>query len=121
MIILKYGTIMLNDSLFHCSNSSQYLRKLFKSVSVRKSNLKFCTVTSTKNSHYIPKNQISVAAATLKYVIVCSYSMRIKHFMIFQANHKCCRKLHFLRYSLVLRALFFLSLLRFSFFYYFSF
>ena len=108
MIILKYGTIMLNDSLFHCSNSSQYLRKLFKSVSVRKSNLKFCTVTSTKNLHYIPKNQISVAAATLKYVIVCSYSMRIKHFMIFQANHKCCRKLHFLRYSLVLRVLFFI-------------
>ena len=41
--------------------------KLFKSVSVRKSNLKIFTITSTKDSHQIPKYQISVAE-TLKIV-----------------------------------------------------
>ena len=42
---------MLNDSLFHCENLSQYLKKLFQSVFVWKSNLKFCTKRSdTKSS-----------------------------------------------------------------------
>ena len=27
---MKCPTIMLNDSLFHCHNLSQYLKKLFK-------------------------------------------------------------------------------------------
>ena len=36
-----------------------YIKKFFKSVSLRQSNLKFCTVASTKDKHQIPKNQIS--------------------------------------------------------------
>ena len=32
--------------------------KTCKSVSIRTSNLKLCTVTSTKESHQIPKDQI---------------------------------------------------------------
>ena len=63
MGIMKYGRIMLNDNLF--ISLSHYLKKLFKSVSVRKCNLKFCTVASTKDSHLTPKNQISVAATSI--------------------------------------------------------
>ena len=47
--------------LFHCCNSSQYFKKLYKSVSVRERNLKFRTATSSKATHQIPKNVISVA------------------------------------------------------------
>ena len=36
------------------------LKRFVKSVSIRKSNLKFCTVTSTEETHQIPKNQNSV-------------------------------------------------------------
>ena len=44
--------------LFHCRNLLQYLKKPFNSVSVRKSNVKqFCTATSSKGSHQIPKNR----------------------------------------------------------------
>ena len=39
--------------LFHCRNLSQHLEKLFKSVSARKSNLKFSTVTSTKDTQLV--------------------------------------------------------------------
>ena len=47
---------MLNDKLFiFCRNLSQFLKKFFKSVSVKKSNLKFCTVASNKYSPQIPK------------------------------------------------------------------
>ena len=46
MVIMKYQTVMLNDRLFF--SLSQYLKKLFKSVSVKKSNLKFYTVASSK-------------------------------------------------------------------------
>ena len=61
MIVMKYRTIMINGSfLFHCYKLLQYLKKLYEPVSVRKSNLKFCTVTSTKDSQQIPKNKISV-------------------------------------------------------------
>ena len=47
--------------LFHCCDLSQYFKRLCKLVSIRKSNLKFFTVTSTKNTHRIPKNEISIA------------------------------------------------------------
>ena len=36
------------QQFFHCCNLLPYLNKLFKSVAVRKSNLKFCTVASIK-------------------------------------------------------------------------
>ena len=56
-----------------CCNT---LKSFFKSVSVRKNNLKFCTFTSTKNSHGIHKNQISVAETLkgklLELKITCS-------------------------------------------------
>ena len=66
-LFTKYGTnrdneinkLSLNISttvcLFHSRNLSQYFKKLYKSVSIRKNNLKFCTVTSTKDTHQIPK------------------------------------------------------------------
>ena len=41
--------IMLKDTM------SQYLKKLFKLVSVRKSKLKFCTVTCSKDLHQTPR------------------------------------------------------------------
>ena len=47
--------------LFHCRNLSQYFKKLYESVSIRKGNLKFCNVTCTKDLHQILKDQISVA------------------------------------------------------------
>ena len=75
MVIMKYQTIMFNDSLFisHCIKYtrirfftlSQYSRKLCKSVSIRKTKLKFGTVTSTKDTH-IPKTHISVAESLRK-------------------------------------------------------
>ena len=34
---------------------SQYLKKIPKSASIRKINLRFCIVTSTKDTHQIPK------------------------------------------------------------------
>ena len=58
---MKYGTVMFNESLF--MSLSQFVaipEKFFQSVSMRKINLKFCTVTSTKDTHQMPKNQISV-------------------------------------------------------------
>ena len=61
MVIMKYHTIKFSDCFFHCRNLSQYFKKLYESVSMRKSNLKFGTVTSTKDTYQIPKNQISVA------------------------------------------------------------
>ena len=42
---------LLTICLFHSRNLPQYLKKLFKSVSLRKSNLKLCTITSTKGTH----------------------------------------------------------------------
>ena len=59
MVVMKCRTTMFNDSLF--ISLSQYLKKLYKTVSTGKSNLKFGTVISTKDTHQIPKNQISVA------------------------------------------------------------
>ena len=57
--------IMLNDSLFiSLSQFSYYLKKLFKSVSVRKSNLKLCAVTSKKDSYQTQKIQISVTESS---------------------------------------------------------
>ena len=41
---------LLAICLFHSRNLPQYLKKLFKSVSLRKSNLKLCTITSTKGT-----------------------------------------------------------------------
>ena len=36
--------------LFHCWVLSQYLKKLYKSISIGKRNLKVCTITDTKKS-----------------------------------------------------------------------
>ena len=36
----------------------QYLKQLYKSVSIKKSDLKLCIVTFTKDIHEVPKNQI---------------------------------------------------------------
>ena len=61
---MKYRTkYSATVCLFHCHNLLQYLKKPFKSVCIKKSNLKFCTITLTKpkHTHQIPKNQISVA------------------------------------------------------------
>ena len=58
MVIMKYQT---NDHAqrqfvyFIAEICCKALKKLFKSVSVRKSNLKFCTVASIKDSHEITK------------------------------------------------------------------
>ena len=68
MVVMKYPTITV--CLFHCRNLSQYFKKLYKLVSIRKSNLKFGTVTSTKDSHQIPRNQISVAESLEKLRVV---------------------------------------------------
>ena len=65
MVIVKYQTIMFSESLFHCCNFSQYLKNLHKSVSIRKSNLKCCTVTFIWNTHQKPKYQIFVAESLM--------------------------------------------------------
>ena len=49
MVIMKNQTKMLNVSAF--ISLSQFITILFESVSIRKSNLEFCTASSTKNSH----------------------------------------------------------------------
>ena len=38
----------------------QYLQQLYKSVSIKKSDLKLCIITFTKDTHEVPKNQIPV-------------------------------------------------------------
>ena len=60
---MKYVTIIFNSSLF--ISLSQYLKKLFKSVSLRKSTITFCTVTSTKDTNQTTKNQISLAESLM--------------------------------------------------------
>ena len=50
MIILKNDNAQ-QVCLFHCHNLLQHLKKLLKSVSVKKNNLKFWTVASTKDTH----------------------------------------------------------------------
>ena len=47
-----------------------------KSAFLRKCNLKFCTVTSTKDSHHIPKNQMSVTETLIE--INCFLTLREK-------------------------------------------
>ena len=59
MIIMKYHTVIFNDCLFHCGNFSEYLKKLYNAVSIRESNMKIFTFTSTIDTHEVPKNQIS--------------------------------------------------------------
>ena len=57
---------MFNERLF--ISFSQFvviLKKLFKSGSIRRSNLKFSTVTFSKDTHQIPKNQISVTESSI--------------------------------------------------------
>ena len=59
-----YGSTTVN--LFYCRDLSQYgLKKLFKSVSLWKRHLKFSAVTSTKDTHQIPKSQISVSESSM--------------------------------------------------------
>ena len=49
---MKYRTkYSVTVCLFHCHNLLQYLKKPFKSVCIKKSNLKFCTITLTKPKH----------------------------------------------------------------------
>ena len=49
---MKYRTIMFNDSLFiSLSQFVAIFKKLFKSMSIGSSNLKFSTVTSSKDTH----------------------------------------------------------------------
>ena len=38
----------------------QYLQQLYKLVSIKKSDLKLCIITFTKDTHEVPKNQIPV-------------------------------------------------------------
>ena len=38
----------------------QYLKQLYKPVSIRRSDLKLCIITFTKDAHEVPKNQIPV-------------------------------------------------------------
>ena len=64
MVILKFWTIMFNESLF--ITLSQFVAIPYR-VSIRKSNLKFCAVTSAKGTHQIPKNQISVTESLRAY------------------------------------------------------
>ena len=44
-----------------CAWHVSVMNNVLESVSLKKSNLKFCTVTSTKGTHQILKNQISFA------------------------------------------------------------
>ena len=49
MVIMKYWReCSTKVCLFHCHNLLQSFKNLYKSVSLRKKNLKFCTATSTK-------------------------------------------------------------------------
>ena len=57
MVIMKKLTIMFNDSLFY------FIVAIF--YNTLKSNLKFCTLTSTKDSYQMPKIQISEIKAGL--------------------------------------------------------
>ena len=63
-VIMKYQT---KYSMRVCL--SQYLKKLFKSVSIRKNNLSFYTVNPTKDTHQIPKSKISDTADTWRSVM----------------------------------------------------
>ena len=45
----------------------------------------------------------------LKYVTLHECSIRVKYFLIFNANHSCCRTFHFWRNSFGLRTLFFVT------------
>ena len=66
MVIMKYWTVKFNDSLFSLFILiAAIYRNTLQIVSIRKSNLKFCTITSTKDSHQIPKNQISVVESLI--------------------------------------------------------
>ena len=60
-----YEYCLTTVCLFHCRSLSQYLKFFFRSVSIRKNSLKFCTFTSIKDSHQIPKNQISAAESLI--------------------------------------------------------
>ena len=58
---MKHRTIIFNKNFFYfifaiCSN---ILKKIFKLVSMKNSNLKLCAVRFTKDTHQIPKYQIS--------------------------------------------------------------
>ena len=61
MVIMKYRIIMFNNSLY--ISLSQFVAILLKSFI-----LKFCTVTSTKDTHQIPKNLTSVAESLIEVI-----------------------------------------------------
>ena len=70
MAIMKYRTIMLNDSLF--ISLPQFVAILYKSVSIRENNLRSCIVTSTKDTHQIAKCQMYVAESLIFSLILLS-------------------------------------------------
>ena len=56
MVIMKYRTIIFNDRFFILlSQFIAILIKLSTSVSIRNSNLKFCTLTATKDENKYQK------------------------------------------------------------------
>ena len=58
---MNYLTIRFNKSFFISLSQFVVILKIFyKSVSIRKSNVKVGTVTFTKNTHQIPKEKKSV-------------------------------------------------------------
>ena len=58
---MNYLTIRFNKSFFISLSQFVVILKIFyKSVSIRKSNVKVGTVTFTKNTHQIPKKKKSV-------------------------------------------------------------
>ena len=58
---MNYLTIRFNKSLFISLSQFVVILKMFyKSVSIRKSNVKVGTVTFTKNTHQRPKEKKSV-------------------------------------------------------------
>ena len=64
--------MLTTTCLFHYFNLSQYLKKLFKSAFMRKSNPKYCTVTSTKDTHKIPKKY-----SVVKYLVKVFFMLKV--------------------------------------------
>ena len=68
----------------------KYRKIMFNCSLLRESYPKFCTVTSTKDSHQIPKNRIAVAETLRSSRLQMFFKIGVlKNFAIFTEKHLC--------------------------------
>ena len=94
MVMMKYRTIMFNDRFFILlSQFVAILIKLSTSVSIRNSNLKSCTLTTTKDENKYPKKS-DICHRAFNFCHFCILSKIVSPILFLEKNTWF---LHFIR------------------------